>query len=141
MNAILTQFPTPIHPHFAPQSLETHPLHVHQQIFHVMTNARRENAKLSRKNAKLSRENAKLKQRLNKLKPSSKASKAKPKKANSKKAICKSKSGDPIVGFVCANDEFFRLSVYQNSAGKYVKDGGKRINANRFKISKTKPPK
>jgi hypothetical protein len=50
-----------------------------------------------------------------------------------------SKKGDRKVGYVCANDEFFGLTVYENSNGRYVNDNGKRIDANRFKISKHKP--
>ena len=81
------------------------------------------------------KENAKLKKLLEKAKASSKAS------SKSKKAISKSStsSGDKKIGYVCVNEEYYGLSVYENSAGRYVNDGGKRINANRFKISKTKP--
>ena len=76
------------------------------------------------------KELAKLKKLLEKAKASSK----------SKKAISKStSSGDKKIGYVCVNEEYYGLSVYENSAGRYVNDGGKRINANRFKISKTKP--
>jgi hypothetical protein len=137
MNALLTQFPTPIHPHFASQSLETHPLHVHKQIFHVMTtyvSAADVSEFLDRLHA-AEREKAKLEKLLKKVKASCKAS------PKSKKTISKSStsSGDKKVGYVCVNEEYYGLSVYENSAGRYVNDGGKRINANRFKISKTKP--
>lgn len=43
------------------------------------------------------------------------------------------------LGYVCANDEFYGLTVYQNSKGRYVNDNGTRVNANRFKISRVKP--
>lgn len=81
------------------------------------------------------KENAKLKKLLEKAKASSKAS------SKSNKAISKSStsSGDKKIGYVCVNEEYYGLSVYENSAGRYVNDDGKRINANRFKISKTKP--
>jgi hypothetical protein len=49
------------------------------------------------------------------------------------------KKKDPIVGYVCANDEFYGLTVYENSNGRYVNDNGTRVNANRFKVSPTKP--
>lgn len=141
MNALLTQFPTPIHPHFASQSLETHPLHVHQQIFHIMpTYVRAEDVSdLLDQLHDSGKEIANLKKLLQKAKAlcksSSKAS------SKTKKAISKSStsSGDKKVGYVCANDEFYRLTVYENSKGRYVMDEGKRVNANRFKISKTKP--
>lgn len=43
------------------------------------------------------------------------------------------------VGYVCSNEEFFGLTVYENSNGRYVNDNGKRVDAGRFKISKRKP--
>ena len=55
------------------------------------------------------------------------------------KPYASSKKGDRKVGYVCANDEFFGLTVYENSNGRYVNDNGKRIDASRFKSSKHKP--
>ena len=49
------------------------------------------------------------------------------------------KKGDRKLGYVSSNEEFYGLTVYENSNGRYVNDNGKRVDASRFKISKHKP--
>lgn len=82
-------------------------------------------------------QNARLRKEMKKYtKTKAKTPKAKTPKAKTSKA---KSTTDKIVGYVSSNEDYYRLAVYQNSKGRYVKDDNKRVNANRFKISKKKP--
>lgn len=124
MNALLTRFPEPTRPRFAPQSPETHliaraPANSHvimsdldpeeiQELLEEAYNANRKNRKLEKKIEAL-------------LKASKKASKKGAKSISKSKSM--SKSSTEGIGIVTSpGSHWFNRTVYQSSKGKYIKD-------------------